>query len=101
MKKLIQKVVATLIMMSPIVAFSDNHNELASTVYGQSVMLEVQNRTAVVAAVNRFNSSESGKAYPGTIILNEMVAGGETNITHQINVFFQPQQRLMLLTQTL
>ena len=51
-------------------------------------MLEVQNPTAVVAAMNRFNSSESGKAYPGTVLLNEMVAGGETNVTHQISVFF-------------
>jgi hypothetical protein len=81
-------VVATWIMISPLVAFSDDHNELASTVYGQSIMLEVQNPTAVVAAMNRFNSSESGKAYPGTVLLNEMVAGGETNVTHQISVFF-------------
>ena len=88
MKKLIQMVVATWIMITPLVAFSDDHNELASTVYGQSILLEVQNPTAVVAAMNRFNSSESGKAYPGTVILNEMVAGGETNITHQISVFF-------------
>ena len=88
MKKLIQMIVATLIMISPLLAFSDDHNELASTVYGQSIMLEVQNPTAVVAAMNRFNSSESGKAYPGTVLLNEMVAGGETNVTHQVSVFF-------------
>jgi hypothetical protein len=88
MKKLIQMVVATWIMIGPLVAFSDDHNELASTVYGQSITLEVQNPTAVVAAMNRFNSSESGKAYPGTVLLNEMVAGGETNVTHQISVFF-------------
>ena len=88
MKKLIQMVVATWIMITPLVAFSDDHNELASTVYGQSITLEVQNPTAVVAAMNRFNSSESGKAYPGTVLLNEMVAGGETNVTHQISVFF-------------
>ncbi len=88
MKKLIQMVVATLIMISPLLAFSDDHNELASTVYGQSIMLEVQNPTAVVAAMNRFNSSESGKAYPGSVLLNEMVAGGETNVTHQVSVFF-------------
>jgi hypothetical protein len=88
MKKLIQMVVAAWIMITPLVAFSDDHNELASTVYGQSITLEVQNPTAVVAAMNRFNSSESGKAYPGTVLLNEMVAGGETNVTHQISVFF-------------
>jgi hypothetical protein len=88
MKKLVQMVVAAWIMITPLVAFSDDHNELASTVYGQSITLEVQNPTAVVAAMNRFNSSESGKAYPGTVLLNEMVAGGETNVTHQISVFF-------------
>ena len=88
MKNLLQKLVLTVILATPIGALAADQPELASTVYGQSIMLEVSNPTAVVAAMNRFNASESGKSYPGTVLLNEMVAGGETDITHQINAFF-------------
>lgn len=90
MTYLIHKLAIIVLLATSFGAIAENQApaELASTVYGQSLLLEVGNPTAVVAAMRRFDASESGKRFPGTVLLNEMVAGGETNVTHQINVFF-------------
>ena len=90
MKKITQTVAVLMTLIINGVAVADDHSagELNSTVYGQGLMLKVSNPTAVVAAMTRFDSSESGKNFPGTVLLNEVVAGGESEITHQINVFY-------------
>lgn len=94
MKNLIRKLALVAVLATPLGVFADVQNELSSTVYGQGLLLEVTNPTAVVAAMNRFNASESGKTFPGTVVLNEMIAGGESNVTHQINVFYPSVEAL-------
>ena len=72
------------------ISMADDHmsQELESTVYGSSTALVVSNPTAVVAAMNAFRASDSGKNFPGNVLLNQVVADGTNAATHAINVFY-------------
>ena len=72
------------------VSMTDDHmsQELESTVFGSSTALVVNNPAAFVAAMNAFRASDSGKNFPGNILLNQVVADGTNAATHAINVFY-------------
>ncbi len=81
---------ALLFGLMAIAAIADDHaaQELQATAYGQAYALEVSNPTGVVTALTRYKASSSSMKFPGNILLNEVVADGESRTTHQINVFF-------------
>ena len=73
------------------VYITDDHmsQELKSTIFGSSTALMVSNPTAVVAAMSAFRASDSGKNFPGNVLLNPVVADDDTvAATHAISVFY-------------
>ena len=68
-------------------AFADHHMP-ASLGYGQSYSLSVSDPAALVGAITKFRASPTGKNSPSRVVINQIIAGGESGATHTIGVFF-------------
>ena len=89
MIKIFKKIAMICALTISYLAIADDHaREITSTVYGQGIQLKVTDPAAMAAALTKFRNSETGKKYPGTMLLNQMIAGGESEITHQLITFF-------------
>jgi len=84
MKKLISLV---LFSLSTSFAVADDHAS-GPLFYGQSFGFVADNPAAVVAAMDKWRSSDVGKATPNTVVLLQNLVNGDYKSTHQVNVFY-------------
>lgn len=69
-------------------AMSVSAQELDGRIYGRSIEFSVNNPAGVVAAITQFNASSTGQNFPGNVLLNEMIADGDSGVSHTVNVFY-------------
>lgn len=67
-------------------AMADNHAQ--PTVYGQYYALVVSDPEAVVAAMQRYRQSATGRKLSSTVTLSATVANGRDQATHTVSVFY-------------
>ena len=86
--KLLKAIVALQLVLGSAYAQADNHSS-APMGYGLSYLLKVSDPAAIAGAMTEVRTTDLGKDSPSSVVLNELVAGGERHATHTIGVFYQ------------
>ena len=75
-------------LLVTLMAMSVSAQELEGRIYGRSVEFSVSNPAGVVAAMTQFNASEAGQNFPANVLLNQIIADGESDTSHTVDVFY-------------
>ena len=76
-----------LLSLSTSFVVADDHTS-GPLFYGQSFGFVADDPAAVVAAMEKWRSSDTGKATPNTVVLLQNLVNGDYSSTHQVNVFY-------------
>jgi hypothetical protein len=68
-------------------AAADNHSN-GPLGYGVGFILNVSDPAAIAGAMTEVRTTDLGKDSPSTVVLNQLVAGGQRGATHTIAVFY-------------
>ena len=77
----------TLALTTTTMTYADGHNT-GPLFYGQSTGFVADDPAAVVASMEKWRSSKSGKKSPTMVVLAQNIVNGEYKSTHNINVFY-------------
>ena len=85
MKKLINSLASLALALGATLAVADNHAAPSSPV-GMVYGMNVSDPQAFASAMGKYWSSPTGKKIPGVAILRQVVAAGESPISHMVSV---------------
>ena len=85
MKKLINSLASLALALGATLAVADNHSAPSSPV-GMVYGMNVSDPQAFASAMGKYWSSPTGKKIPGVAILRQVVAAGESPISHMVSV---------------
>jgi hypothetical protein len=87
MKNLTTLALVSLISFSAAFAQSDDHST-GPLFYGQSIGVVASDAPAVLAAMDKWRNSKTGKSAPNTVVLLQNIVNGEYKSTHGVNIFY-------------
>ena len=85
MKKLVNSLASLALALGATLAVADNHSAPSSQV-GMVYGMNVSDPQAFASAMGKYWSSPTGKKIPGITILRQVVAAGESPISHMVSV---------------
>lgn len=68
-------------------AFADHHSQ--PTVFGRYYAMDVSDPAAVVAAMQKYWDSATGKKLNGDVTLSAVIANGRDEASHTVSVFYE------------
>ena len=87
MKKLIGLTLASLVSLVTAFAQADDHST-GPLFYGQSIGVVASDAPAVLAAMDKWRNSKTGKSAPNTVVLLQNIVNGDYESTHGVNIFY-------------
>ncbi len=87
MKNLLTLFVASLVSFSSVSAQSDDHST-GPLFYGQSIGVVASDAPAVLAAMDKWRNTKTGKSAPNTVVLLQNIVNGDYKSTHGVNIFY-------------
>ena len=77
-----------MIALGTMFAVADDHADSRPLFYGQSIGIVASDAPAVLAAMNKWRSTDAGKAAPNTVVLLQNIVNGDYQSTHGVNIFY-------------
>lgn len=88
MKSLICLILASLVSLSAVFSQADDHSA-GPLFYGQSSGIIASDAPAVLAAMDKWRNSKTGKSIPNTVVLLQNIVNGDYKSTHGLNIFYR------------
>jgi len=88
MKNLITMVCTTMLLVILPGTYADDHTNSGPLFYGQSIGIVATDAPAVLAAMDKWRNSATGKNAPNTVVLLQNIVNGDYQSTHGINIFY-------------
>ena len=77
-----------MIALGTMFAVADDHADSRPLFYGQSIGIVASDAPAVLDAMNKWRSTDAGKAAPNTVVLLQNIVNGDYQSTHGVNIFY-------------
>ena len=88
MKNLITMICTTMLLVILPGTYADDHTNSGPLFYGQSIGIVATDAPAVLAAMDKWRNSATGKNAPNTVVLLQNIVNGDYQSTHGINIFY-------------
>ena len=88
MKSLICLILASLVSLSAVFSQADDHSA-GPLFYGHSIGIIASDAPAVLAAMDKWRNSKTGKSIPNTVVLLQNIVNGDYKSTHGLNIFYR------------
>ena len=88
MKLLRNSIVAWAMLVFTATVNADDHSASGPLFYGQSIGIVASDAPAVLAAMDKWRTSKTGKMAPNTVVLYQNIVNGDYKSTHGINIFY-------------
>ena len=88
MKNLITMIYTTMLLAFSSGTYADDHATSGPLFYGQSIGVVASDAPAVLAAMDKWRNSATGKKAPNTVVLLQNIVNGDYQSTHGINIFY-------------
>ena len=88
MKNLITMICTTMLLVILPGTYADDHMNSGPLFYGQSIGIVATDAPAVLAAMDKWRNSATGKNAPNTVVLLQNIVNGDYQSTHGINIFY-------------
>tara|TARA_B100001248_G_C27332172_1_gene431993 strand:+ start:223 stop:966 length:744 start_codon:yes stop_codon:yes gene_type:complete len=88
MKNLITMICTTMLLVISPGTYADDHTTSGPLFYGQSIGIVATDAPAVLAAMDKWRNSATGKNAPNTVVLLQNIVNGDYQSTHGINIFY-------------
>lgn len=88
MKNLISMICTTMLLVILPGTYADDHTNSGPLFYGQSIGIVATDAPAVLAAMDKWRNSATGKNAPNTVVLLQNIVNGDYQSTHGINIFY-------------
>ena len=88
MKNLITMICTTMLLVILPGTYADDHTNSGPLFYGQSIGIVTTDAPAVLAAMDKWRNSATGKNAPNTVVLLQNIVNGDYQSTHGINIFY-------------
>ena len=88
MKNLITMICTNILLVILPGTYADDHTNNGPLFYGQSIGIVATDAPAVLAAMDKWRNSATGKNAPNTVVLLQNIVNGDYQSTHGINIFY-------------
>ena len=81
-------IVVLAMLISAATVNADDHSASGPLFYGQSIGIVASDAPVVLAAMDKWRTSKTGKMAPNTVVLLQNIVNGDYKSTHVINIFY-------------